>query len=297
MVPGGRSKGGMSLLQKGLLGGGAAGSAGLAVGMWLAPTAARSGYVTDAEKALSEHALLAKKAAAKALMPSHSALVQQKAGATKSVKGSGLVQELAKAKSLAKSGMAADLASAKKMAQKAQPVKGALTKDAKALKSVAQLRQKQAMKALMPAHSALVKQKVGLTKNLKASGLTQELAKAKSLAKSGMAADLANAKKLAQKAQPVKGALTKDAKALKAVAELRKKQAMKALMPAHSALVQRKAILAKDLAPVRSTIGKDLSGLKKGMSGLKQAAKQSSIVKEERAKKQSLMKLLRIPPS
>jgi hypothetical protein len=88
---------------------------------------------------------------------------------------------------------------------------------------------------------------------------------------------------------------------LQQAAALKKKAAVKQMMPLKSALVKKRAVLGRDLSPLRSTIGKDLSGIKKGVGQVKTAAKNSSALQvakqQEASKKKSLMRLLKIPTS
>jgi hypothetical protein len=100
-----------------------------------------------------------KKVALKAMAPTHSALVRQKSLSGKGVKS--LEGDLKKAKGGAKGLGGKELAQVKKLMQvkKAPPVHKLATKNVGELKKVTGSNKKAALKRMVPAHSALVRQK------------------------------------------------------------------------------------------------------------------------------------------
>jgi hypothetical protein len=113
-----------------------------------------------------------------------------------------------------------------------------------------------------PVHSALVRQKSLAGKGLKSGA--GDLKKAKGGVKGTAGKELTHVKKASLPAHKL---AAKDAAGLKKAAGLKSKAALKATAPSHSALVRQKKLAGHKLAGGRSTIGKDMSGLKKAHQG------------------------------
>jgi hypothetical protein len=129
------------------------------------------------------------------------------------------------------------------------------------------LKRKAIQARLAPAHSALVRQKGIAGQNLKS--LSGDLKTAKGGVKGVLSKELSQVKKAAL---PANNLAVKDAAALKKAMGLKKMAALKATAPSRSALVRQKKLLSENLTAGRSTIGKD-------MTGIKSVAKQSGAAK------------------
>ncbi len=214
---------------------------------------------SHAYKNAAQYEALKRKAIQTRLTPAHSALVRQKGVAGQNLKS--LAGELKAAKGGAKGVLSQELTHVKKAALPAHKL---ALKDAAGLKKAIGVKKVAALKAMAPAHSALVRQKGVAGQNLKS--LAGELKAVKGGAKGVLNQELTHVKKAALPAQNL---AVKDAAALKKAMGLKKKAALKATAPSRSALVRQKNLLGQDLATGKSTIGKD-------MSGIKQVAKQSN---------------------
>jgi hypothetical protein len=140
------------------------------------------------------------------------------------------------------------------------------------------LQKKSALKAMAPAHSALLRQKSLVGQRLK--GIEAQLKAAKSVAKGGVGQELAQVKKVTA---PAGQLAHKDAASLEKAMALQKKSALKAMAPAHSALLRQKSLVGQRLAADKSTIGQD-------MSAFKRAAQRSDAAKFAKKAGQSAQK-------
>jgi hypothetical protein len=109
-----------------------------------------------------------------------------------------------------------------------------------------------------PLHSALVRQKALAGQHLK--GIEAHLKAAKSVAKGGVGKELAQVKTVTA---PAGQLAHKDAASLEKAMALQKKSALKAMAPAHSALLRQKSLVGQRLAADKSTIGQDMGAFKK----------------------------------
>ena len=245
--------------------GGAAGGIGLSVALLLVGEAASKGDFKGLSQGAQIRKEIIRQQAAARAAPLHSALVRAKRSTAQDVKG-----RADRTRAAAKAVKAHDTAKAK---QVTAPSKQLAQQDKKALRSEA----KKAAAALAPAKSALVRRKTQAAQNLHFA-----ISKANQVGTSAatvLEQDAAVAKALAKKATtPVRQVAGKDIAALKKAAGADKKAAVKALAPTKSALVRQKNLTKQRLQPVKSTIGRDLKGMGKEMSGARQAVKASKTV-------------------
>ena len=107
-------------------------------------------------------------------------------------------------------------------------------------------------------------------------------------AKGGAGKELSHVKKAAV---PVHKVAAKDAAGLKKAVGMKQKASLKAMTPARSALVRQKKLAGHGLAGPKSTMGKDIGGIKKAA----QTGKAGSSMKVGAVAKKAKPKLKRPP--